>query len=105
MADLVVGFVTSAFLCGIGVILAKRCVEFDERIKDESESEPEYILITKEHYETMKNNPDVKKIIFERPQLRPQSQIRPQINEGPLPSYSESETDALLLIKAPKNKN
>ena len=99
MADLVVGFVTSAFLCGVGLILGKRCIEFDERIKDESEPKPEYILITKEHYEIMKNNPDVKKIIFERPQLRP------QINEGPLPSYSESETDTLLLIKAPKNKN
>lgn len=86
MAELVAGFLTSAFLCGIGVLLIKRCNEFEDRIKDETE----YILITKEQYETMKNNPDVKKIIFEQPQM----------DEPELPSYSES--DRLVLIKAEK---
>ena len=98
MADLVVGFVASAFLCGIGVLLLKRCNEFEERVKDETE----YILITKEHYEYMKNNPDVKKIIFEQPQIHKNQQPceQTQNDEAELPSYSES--DQLVLIKAEK---
>jgi hypothetical protein len=99
MADLVIGFVSSTVLCGIGCLLIKRFCELDEMVKDETE----YILITKEHYEFMKNNPDVKKIIFEQPQIRPkmsdQAREHQEIEDEPeLPSYSES--DRLVLIKA-----
>ena len=104
MADLVVGFVTSAILCGIGVLFLKRCSEFEDRIKNEAE----YVLISKEQYEYMKNNPDVKRIIYEQPQIRQQRErTQPSGHQQPcghkqplepeLPIYSE--TDRLLLIK------
>jgi hypothetical protein len=92
MADLVVGYVSSALLCGFCVILGTRCIEFD--LGKRNEPEQEYILITKEHYEIIKKNPNVKKIIVERPQIR--------LYEAPLPSYSESENDKLPLIKEPQ---
>ena len=50
----------------------------------------------------MKNNPDVKKIIFEQPQIHKNQQPceQTQNDEAELPSYSES--DQLVLIKAEK---
>ena len=81
MTELVTGILGKTFLCSVGYILVKLCSLRDE-VQDVS---PEYLLITKEHYEIMKNNPNVKKIVFEQPQF-----CNPLLPEQPqLPSYSE----------------
>ncbi len=58
----------TTFLCGISVLLAKFCSIRATVIK------PEYVLISKEEYETMKQNALI--------QIQPQTQ---------LPEYSEKE--------------
>ena len=88
MTDLISGIMGTVCLCGIGYILVKLCA-----IHKDYDSQ-EYILLTKEQYDYMKNNPDVKKIVFEQPQIYQQPQIyeQPQINTPllqELPSYSE----------------
>ena len=59
MTDLISGIMGTVCLCGIGYILVKLCA-----IHKDYDSQ-EYILLTKEQYDYMKNNPDVKKIVFD----------------------------------------
>jgi hypothetical protein len=48
-----VAILGTAFLCGLGVLLGKLC-----RIR-ETEPQAEYVLLTKEQYETLKNTPAI----------------------------------------------
>jgi hypothetical protein len=82
MTEFLSGFVTSALLCSLGFLLGKIC-NGREQIK---ESEPEYMVMSKDQYDYMKNNPDVKKIIIEQPQMPP--------------LYSEKDND-LIVMKLP----
>jgi hypothetical protein len=66
MADFVSGCMSTALLCSLGVLLMKICSlrgEFEE-------AQPEYVLMTAEQYEFIKNKPDVK-IILDQPQMPP----------------------------------
>ena len=83
MSDFLSGFVTSTLLCSLGFLLGKIC-NGREQIK---ESEPEFMVMSKDQYDYMKNNPDVKKIIIEQPQLPP--------------LYSEKDEDDLIVMKLP----
>jgi Tfp pilus assembly protein PilV len=74
MAEMI-GVLTTAFLCGTGMLLAKMCTLRAEA-NTESSVTAGYILITKEHYETLKANTK----ISEQPQVQP-----------PLPDYTEKE--------------
>lgn len=65
-----VAILGTTFLCGISVLLAKLCSIRATVIK------PEYVLISKEEYETMKQNALI--------QIQPQTQLV-------LPEYSEKE--------------
>ena len=71
----IIGVLTTAFLCGTGMLLAKMCTLRAEA-NTTSTASTEYILITKEHYETLKTNTIAK--IIESPQ-------------PPLPDYTEKE--------------
>ena len=48
-----VAILGTAFLCGLGVLLGKLC-----RIRA-TEPQAEYVLLTKEQYETLKNTPAI----------------------------------------------
>ena len=76
MAEMI-GVLTTAFLCGTGMLLAKMCTIRAEA-NTESRVSAEYILITKEHYETLKANTKISE--------QPQHQLQP-----PLPDYTEKE--------------
>ena len=85
MTEFLSGFVTSTLLCSLGFLLGKIC-NGREQIKESEESEPEYMVMSKDQYDYMKNNPDVKKILIEQPQLPP--------------LYSEKDND-LIVMKLP----
>ena len=84
MADLVSGFVSTALLCTLGVLIVKICSLHD----DFEEAKPEYYMLSKEEYDLMKWNA-ARKYITEQPQLP----------LPPLPEYSEK--DALLSAPPP----
>jgi hypothetical protein len=64
MTDLITGILGSLCICSIGVILGKLC-----SIHKETRNlapQPHYVLISKEHYETLKTE---QKYTTEQPQL------------------------------------
>jgi hypothetical protein len=67
MSEFFTGFVTSALICTLGFVLEKICIMSKEQVIEPEE--PEYIVMNRSQYDYMKNNPDVKKIIIEQPQL------------------------------------
>lgn len=72
MTDLVIGVLSTAGLCSIGMVLAKLCT-----LRDETQDiSPDYLLVRKDHYEAL---------------LKNAVQIKNYTNEQPkLPSYSET---------------
>jgi len=81
MTELITGILTTTCLCGMSYMLVKLC----SMRKELQLVQPEYVLISKEQYEYMKSHPDVKKIIFEQPQIS--DPLLPE--QSQLPSYSE----------------
>ena len=82
MTELITGILGTTCLCGIGYLLVKIC-----SLRDELQIvSPEYVLLSKEQYDCLKNNPDIK-IVYEQPQMHEQRQMHEQPQ---LPSYSES---------------
>ena len=67
MAYFVSGCVSSALLCTLGYLIVKICSMRDAI----EEAEPEYVFLSAEQYEFMKNNPDQRKIILDQPQMPP----------------------------------
>lgn len=73
MTDLVIGILGTACVCSLGIILSKLCsVQSD--IQDVS---PEYLLISKEHYNTL---------------LQKSTKKRKIIDKSPLPEYSQQNS-------------
>jgi hypothetical protein len=73
MMSELIGVLTTACLCGMGMLLSKLCT-----LRVQANTPPsEYILITKEHYETLKANNAARTYTIEQPQV--------------LPEYSEKE--------------
>jgi hypothetical protein len=65
MSEVIIGVLSTAFLCGVGGLLSKLCT-----IRAKATN---YILITQDHYDSLPI--DVKQLILHQPQL---------------PKYSES---------------
>ena len=84
MAELITGILGTTCLCGIGYLLVKIC-SLREELQIVSS---EYVLLSKEQYDSLKNNRDIK-FVYEQPQMPPQ--MPPQVPTQPeLPTYSES---------------
>jgi len=73
MSELTIGILSTLCICSIGMILGKLCtVRNDKNVSSGYVSshyvshDPKYILITKEHYETLKTE---QKYVAEHPQL------------------------------------
>jgi hypothetical protein len=84
MTELITGILGTTCLCGIGYLLVKIC-SLREELQIIS---PEYVLLSKEQYDCLKNNRDIK-FVYEQPQMPPQ--MPAQVPTQPeLPTYSES---------------
>ena len=88
MTELITGILGTTCLCGIGYLLVKIC-SLREELQIIS---PEYVLLSKEQYDSLKNNRDIK-FVYEQPQMHEQMHEQPQITDrllpAQLPSYSE----------------
>jgi hypothetical protein len=94
MTELITGILGTTCLCGIGYMLVKIC-----SLRDELQIvSPEYVLLSKEQYDCLKNNPDIK-IVYEQPQMHEQPQITDRLlpEQPQLPSYSESAPPLIAL--------
>ena len=80
MAELITGILGTTCLCGIGYLLVKIC-SLREELQIVSS---EYVLLSKEQYDSLKNNRDIK-FVYEQPQMPAQVPTQPE-----LPTYSES---------------
>ena len=84
MAELITGILGTTCLCGIGYLLVKIC-SLREELQIVSS---EYVLLSKEQYDSLKNNRDIK-FVYEQPQMP--AQMPAQVPTQPeLPTYSES---------------
>jgi hypothetical protein len=83
MAEFIWGAVTTAFACSMGILLSKLC-SLRSNAEDVS---PQYLLVNKAHYETLKQNTaSLEKLIKEQPLLPDYSERESLLTETPPPS-------------------
>lgn len=82
MADFVSGVLGTACLCSIGIILSKLCKIRNNMKEDVS---PQYLMVSKEHYEELIKKLD-EKVIRDQPVLPLYTEVSPL--------YEHEESDA-----------